>query len=147
MHADLGAVIGTSGESDLEMQIIGEDGLFNPLCKCGGVVAGVRTYTVSNAGTYISGAGGRITCAWVSLVDVQPFYNGLKHLIDFGHIRIVYAGDLKSLPVGNVYRSVAVLLCDILYHGQITGIHMAAWHTDTGGCFAALFCDAECIFL
>ena len=78
---------------------------------------------------------------------MQALNDGLQHFVDFGHICIVNAGNLESLAVGNVYGSVAVLFSDILYHGQITGIHMTARYTDTGGCFAALFCDAECIFL
>ena len=83
------------------MQIVWEDGLLDPFCKCRGIVAGVRTYAVADAGAYVSGPGSRIACARVRLIYVQSFNDGLQHFVDFGHICIVNAGNLESLAVGN----------------------------------------------
>lgn len=58
VHPNLGTVVGTAGQSNLKMQIIGEHRFLNALGKGCGIIASIGTDTVAHAGGDISSTGG-----------------------------------------------------------------------------------------
>ena len=78
MHPHLGTVVGTAGQSDLKMQVIGEHRFLNALGKGGGIIASVGTDTVAHAGGDISSTRGGIAMTCLLLIDLQPVDQTLK---------------------------------------------------------------------
>ena len=57
VEAHFTAVVGTSGQRGLEMQVVGEDLIFDPFCELGRIVVGKGTDIVADAGGNVSCAG------------------------------------------------------------------------------------------
>ena len=145
VHPNLGTVVGTAGQSNLKMQIIGEHRFLNALGKGCGIIASIGTDTVAHAGGDISSTGGGITVTCLVLIDVQPIDQALKGCINLRHLFKGNTRNLKSLSAGNMNRTITKGFCNMLNLTQIFGIQMAAGDTDAGGSHATFFGDAECV--
>lgn len=147
VESRLGAVIGTAGERDLEVQVVGENSLLDALCKFRRIVVGEGTDVVADAGADVAGAGCRITGAGSCLIDVQQLNDRLKHFVDLVHVLQLDALDLKSLTGGQMHDAVSVCFRDVLYHSQDLRFQAAAGYADSCSAFPADLADPVCIFL
>ena len=129
------------------MQVIGEHGLLDPLCKRSGIEIGKRADIVADTGADVSGTGGGITGIGGILVDSQGFNDGLQLLIDGIHILQTDALDLKTLTGGQMHKTVAISLGDLLDHAQDFCVQIAARYTNSGSADAAFFGHTERILL
>ena len=147
VHSDLVAVIGAASQGNLEVQIVGEYGLLDPLGKSGGIVTSIRTDPVADAGRDISGACSGIAAIFCFLIDFQTFDDTLEGCIDSIHLVEGNAGDLKALTTGDVNGAVAVFFGNVLKNSQVLRFQMTAGNADTGCSQTSLLGDSESIFL
>ena len=147
VKSDFGAVIGASRQCDLEVQVVGEDGLLEPFGKFCRIVIGKGTDVVPDAGAHIPGAGSGVAAVFIRLVDVQKLDDGLEHLVDGIHVLQADAFDLEALPGGQMDDAVSVGLGDFLHHAEDFRFQVAAGNPDAGGADSPDFTDPVCVFL
>ena len=83
VHADFAAVIGAARESDFDVEVIGENGLFDAFSQGRRIVVGKGTDAIADASHDVSRTGRVVAAAFFRLVDAQRFDDGLQGLIDF----------------------------------------------------------------
>ena len=136
-HADFAAVVGTAGEGDLHVAVVGVDLILHLLGEGCGVIAAEGAQARAGAGDDISGPGGGIALAFFRLVDAQGVDDLLNFGVDLVHVLQGDAGDLDSLAVGDVDDTSPVLLGDLHDLGHGVRVDDAAGNADAGGCLAA----------
>ena len=129
------------------MQVVGENGLLDLESEFPGVVTGVGADFIAHAGGNVPGARGGVAAARLRLVDPDPLDNGLQQLVDLVHVLVADSRNLKALAHRHVHGAVSVGFRDLLDHGEIFRVQMAAGYPDAGGGEPPLFCDAERVFL
>ena len=133
MHPGLDTVVGAAGKSDLKMQVIGENGFFDPFCKGRCIIVSERTDPVADAGADISGSGRGVAGAGNFLIDLQIFNNGLKFFINLCHVPDRDPFNLESLAGSNMYLAVAVFSCNFCHLSQYVCVTGSSGNTDSGG--------------
>ena len=139
MHPGLDTVIGAAGESNLKVEVIGENSLFNPFCKGRRIVVSERTDPVADTGADISGSGRSIAGAGNFLINLQIFNNRLKFFIDLCHVPDRDPFDLESLPGSDMYLAVAVFSCNLCHLSQHVCVTGPSGNTDSGGYNISVF--------
>ena len=147
MHTHFVTIVRTARKSDLDVEVVGENGLFDAFSQSRRVVVAKGTDAVAYTGHDVPCTGSFKTGAPFALIDVEFINDRLQCFLDFFYFIKGNPHDFKALTDGQMDFAIAVCFCNILDLAQYLGIQGATGDTYTGRSHITVFCYPESVFL